>query len=181
MRLRIPSDNQISSKFSCFAVSFLPSGIDIHDYDSSMWFETDIPVTARRTEYGHPWKGVAHKIGTSRKAKSLIAGTYRIILYAFGNLGSDRSWPTVLKDNLTAVSVAKLIVKPMPYTQVSVNDIQPDGTIKMKNIIQEKSSSGTPITTKSFVNSDFVHVEKMFDSQGRPIEFTTKHENDIFR
>jgi len=172
---------ELLAKSEVFAVSVLQYGIDIHDYDSSMWFETDIPTTARSTQYGHPWKGVAHKIGTSRKAKSLTTGEYKVFLYAFGNLGSDRSWPTVLKDNLTGVAVAQLTVKPMPYTQISINNIQGDGTIKMKNIIHEKNTSGTPATTKSFINSDFVHVEKMFDNQGRPIEFTARHEGNIYR
>ena len=94
----------ISGKSEVFAISVLPDGTDIHDYDSSMWFETDIPITARKTKYGHLWKGVADKIGTFRKAKRLVTGEYKVFLYAFGNLSSDRGWSKVLKDNLTFLS-----------------------------------------------------------------------------
>lgn len=174
-------DRIISGKSEVFAISVLPDGIDIHDFDFSMWFETDIPITARKTKYGYPWKGVAGKIGTFRKAKRLVTGEYKVFLYAFGNLSSDRGWQKLLKDNLIGVATAKLNVKPMPYTQISINDIQPDGTIRFKNILQEINQQGVQITTRSFINSDFVQVKSMFDSEGRPIEFTAKHQDNIYR
>jgi HEAT repeat protein len=174
-------DRTISGKSEVFAISVLPEGIDIHGIDSSMWFETDIPVTTRKTKYGYPWKGVAGKIGTFRKAKRLVTGEYNVFLYAFGNLSSDRGWQKLLKDNLKGVATVKLNVKPMPYTQITNNDIGADGTIRFKNILQEMNQHGAQITTKGFINSDFVHVKNMFDDEGRPIEFTAKHQGNIYR
>lgn len=174
-------DGIISDKSEVFAISVLPDGIDIHDYDSFMWLETDIPITARKTKYGYPWKGVADKIGTFRKAKRLAAGEYKVFLYAFGNLSSDRGWQKLLKDNLIGVATLKLNVKPMPYTQMSINDIGADGTIRFKSILQEINQRRVQITTKGFINSDFVHVKNMFDEEGRPIEFTAKHQDNIYK
>jgi len=174
-------DRTISDKSQVLAICVLPDGIDIHDIDSSMWFEADIPVTARETKYGHPWKGAAGKIGTLRKAKSLVAGEYKVFLYAFGHLDSDRSLQKLFKDRLIAVATAKLSVKPMPYTQVSINDIRPDGIINFKNILQEINQQSAPITTMRFINSDFVQVKNMFDDEGGPIEFTAKHQGNIYR
>ncbi|MHC4642860.1 MAG: HEAT repeat domain-containing protein, partial [Planctomycetota bacterium] len=174
-------DGIISGKSEVFAISVLPEGTDIHDFDSSMWFETNIPITARKTKYGYPWKGVAGKIGTFRKAKPLVTGEYKVILYAFGNLRPDKGWQKLLKVNLTGVATAKLNVKPIPYTQISINDIGADGTIHFKNILQEINQQSVQITTKGFINSDFVQVKNMFDDEGKPIEFTAKHQGNIYR
>lgn len=68
------------------------------------------------------------------------------------------------------------------FTQEMYNDIQPDGTIKFRNPQQIDNSSGTePITEQRFINSDFVQLTAMTDTQGKPIEFTSKHEGSIYR
>jgi len=174
MEIEWDLDSIIGEKVKSFAVGVLPIDTDVSDIDSHMWWANRLAFTVRKTPYGKEWSD------WSTKSKTLKPGNYRTYICA---LDSDENlvWRAMLDKHTIAVSTATLIIKVMPYTQVSINDIQPDGTIKMKNIIQEKNTGGTPITTKGFINSDFVHVEKMFDDKDRPIKFTTKHENDIFR
>jgi len=172
---------EVSKNIEVFCVGVKLANVNIHDFESYRWL-IDIPITARTTAYGKSWKGIYHLIrGPYRQAKSLIAGEYKVIVFAFGGLSSDRAWQNILKNNLLAVANAKLVVKPMPYTQVSINDIRPDGTIHFKNILQEINQQPIQITTRSFINSDFVQVKSMFDGEGRPIEFTAKHQGNIYR
>ena len=70
---------------------------------------------------------------------------------------------------------------PVPYTQVTYDEIRPDGTILFKNTIREINKSGKEITTKNFINSDFVQVTAMTDSDGRELKFKSIHDGDIFR
>jgi hypothetical protein len=66
-------------------------------------------------------------------------------------------------------------------TQEMHNDIQPDGTIKFRNPQQVVNKGTEPITERRFINSDFVQLTAMTDEQGNPVEFTAKHEGDVYR
>ncbi|MGD0551089.1 MAG: M56 family metallopeptidase [Sedimentisphaerales bacterium] len=68
-----------------------------------------------------------------------------------------------------------------PYTQITYDDIRPDGTITFKNTIRETNKSGREITTQNFINSDFVQVTAMRDVNGRDLKFTSVHDGDIYR
>ncbi len=68
----------------------------------------------------------------------------------------------------------------VPYTQIMFNDIQPDGAILFKTTVRQINRSGKEITNISFINSDFVHVTGMSDAEGRPLEFTSTHEGDVY-
>ncbi len=72
-------------------------------------------------------------------------------------------------------------IKSVPYTQEMFNDIQPDGTSLFKTTIRQINQSDKEITSTGFINSDFVHVTDMSDAKGRPIKFTSTHEEDIYR
>jgi hypothetical protein len=64
-------------------------------------------------------------------------------------------------------------------TQEVVKDLLPDGTIRFKTTISFRHTTGTPLTTLRFSNSDFVRVDKLSDAQGRPLPFTVKRAGRI--
>lgn len=66
-------------------------------------------------------------------------------------------------------------------TQEMFNDIQPDGTIQFRNPQQQVNNGTGPITETRFINSDFVQLTAMTDEQGNPVEFSAKHEGNIYR
>jgi acyl-CoA hydrolase len=68
-----------------------------------------------------------------------------------------------------------------PYTQITNDDIQPDGTITFKNTIRETNKSGRTITTNNFINSDFVQVTRMRDADGNDLKLTSIHDGSIYR
>jgi len=170
---------EIGNKMRSIDIGLLPISSDVSDLESHLWLAEKLPITVRHTLYGKDWKK-ALRTGRN-EAKQLTPGEYVIYVCAIGSCDSDVAHRSRITKFSVGVAVAKLIVKPTPYTQVSINNIQPDGTIKTKNIIQQKNTGNSTITTMSFINSDFVHIEKIFDDESRPIEFTTKHENDISR
>jgi hypothetical protein len=113
--------SEVAGKIEVFCIGVMAPKIDIHDFESFQWLGIDIPVTARSTPYGKNWKGIAHEIhGPEREAKPLFPGEYRIILFAFANLTSNRIWSNMLKNNLHYVGTAKLIVRPRPSTQIAM-------------------------------------------------------------
>jgi beta-lactamase regulating signal transducer with metallopeptidase domain len=71
--------------------------------------------------------------------------------------------------------------EPIPYTQVTYDEIRPDGTILFKNTVREINKSGKEVTSKKFINSDFVQVTAMRDSDGRDLKLTSIHDGDIYR
>jgi hypothetical protein len=60
-------------------------------------------------------------------------------------------------------------------------DIQPDGLVRNTSGMEDVNETGQTLTTVHFVNSDFVHVEKIYDGQGRPVAFQARpgKNNDI--
>ncbi|MDD5327626.1 MAG: M56 family metallopeptidase [Phycisphaerae bacterium] len=67
-----------------------------------------------------------------------------------------------------------------PYTQEVFEDIQLDGTCLFKTTIRQINKSGSEIAEIRFINSDFVHVKDMSDAKGRPVKFTSTHDEDIY-
>ena len=68
----------------------------------------------------------------------------------------------------------------VPYTQITYDDIRTDGVIFFKNTVREINRSNGEITSKGFINSDFVHVTGMSDDESRALKFTSTHEGDIY-
>jgi hypothetical protein len=112
--------------------------------------------------------------------------TYRVV---FGDLRTEE----ISAEELMELELAPLSSKPnaqaaitmltrLPeLTQEMYNDIQPDGTIKFRNPQQVVNKGTEPITERRFSNSDFVQLTAMTDEQGNPVEFTAKHEGDVYR
>ena len=64
---------------------------------------------------------------------------------------------------------------PMPeLLQDSTADIQPDGIVRDKFTYEIVNGTGKPLLTDHFINSDFVHIDKMHDAQGRPVAFQAR-------
>jgi RNA polymerase sigma factor (sigma-70 family) len=80
-----------------------------------------------------------------------------------------------------ASAAVHVVVNPLPSTQITISDVQPDGTIAFTFVGQELNISGRAVTDYRFINSDFVHVTRMTDEQGTPLQFTTRHQGDIYQ
>jgi tetratricopeptide (TPR) repeat protein len=71
-------------------------------------------------------------------------------------------------------------IKPAMNSQIGVNEIQSSGDIKFVSVQQSPNHWGEQ-KSRSFINSDFVHIESMFDGDGKDVKFTEKHEGNHFR
>lgn len=67
------------------------------------------------------------------------------------------------------------IKNPAQFTQEMHNEIEPNGLIHFKMPIKITNNGTGPITNTQFMNSDFVNLQKMVDSNNKPVEFTTAH------
>lgn len=67
------------------------------------------------------------------------------------------------------------------FTQEMYNEIDPNGLIHFTNPHNHTNNTAGPITTTSFINSDFVNVTGMYYKDGRPVKYTTTHEGNHFR
>ena len=80
--------------------------------------------------------------------------------------------------------MSAMSVRGASYVSMSLQsetaDIQPDRTIRFQETITIQNATGRPVLTEHFINSDFVHLEKITDSQGRTVAFTTTHKGDHF-
>jgi RNA polymerase sigma factor (sigma-70 family) len=65
-------------------------------------------------------------------------------------------------------------------TQSETLDLQADGTIRFQMDLDDINLSFEPLTIYHFNNSDFVHLDRITDAAGRPIEFTTRHNGKWF-
>ncbi len=59
-------------------------------------------------------------------------------------------------------------------TQIMVADVQPDGIIRARNTMEATNASPASLTSHGFVNSDFIHLEKITDAKGRPVLFEAR-------
>ncbi|MBI5687701.1 MAG: protein kinase [Verrucomicrobia bacterium] len=89
----------------------------------------------------------------------------------------------VITGNFTAVEVAEAIVnalnagkeKSLPgadLTQDVVKDLQPDGSIRFKLAVTQRNTTGEPLSALRLYNSDYIHVDKLTDAQGREFRFS---------
>jgi tetratricopeptide (TPR) repeat protein len=75
---------------------------------------------------------------------------------------------------------AKVQVKPVMYAQLGLDEVLSNRDIRFISAQQSLNTGGT-IKTRGFINSDFVHISSMFDGNNDEVEFTEKHENNIYR
>jgi hypothetical protein len=68
------------------------------------------------------------------------------------------------------------------WLQDSTSDVQADGTIRFKTLAESVNRQAQSVETDEFVNSKFVHVEKITDAHGWPVHFEARPEGkDHFR
>jgi RNA polymerase sigma factor (sigma-70 family) len=79
-----------------------------------------------------------------------------------------------------AESTARITVKALPMTQIMINDLQLDGSIKFASVFQYLNSTFEELHDGGFMNSNFVDVRKMTDDQGEPLQFTITQRNNMF-
>ncbi len=65
-------------------------------------------------------------------------------------------------------------------TQCMINDIQTDGTIRFQSLGDFGNDSRAPLGELRFINSDFVHVERMSSAGGRALPFRVEHRDRTF-
>jgi RNA polymerase sigma factor (sigma-70 family) len=80
-----------------------------------------------------------------------------------------------------ASAAAHVTIKPLPYTQIQIDDVLPDGICQFAYVDQAMNDSGNAITQEPFSNSDIVHVQTMSDVDGNPLRFTSQHIGDMYR
>jgi RNA polymerase sigma factor (sigma-70 family) len=74
----------------------------------------------------------------------------------------------------TLASVSEdVTVNPVEFTQIAIGDIPPDGDMRFWSVLQNVNGSAHPITQFTFLDDDEVHLQKIFDDQNRPIQFTS--------
>lgn len=109
----------------------------------------------------------------------LTPGTYTVTVAAYDTAQAQLS-DTGDDGHLLSTARFRLVVEPLPSTQIMINDLQPDGKIKFRYIGQVVHEYDQPLTSRRFMNSDFVEIERMHDAQGRPLKFTTEHRNNRY-
>jgi RNA polymerase sigma factor (sigma-70 family) len=65
--------------------------------------------------------------------------------------------------------------------QSAINDVQTDGTIRFQTTSEIINKTGRALNRASFIDSDFVQLDRLTDESGQPIRFTTQHDGNIFR
>ena len=74
-----------------------------------------------------------------------------------------------------------LLEKVPQYTQQMHNEIDPNGLIHFKNPHNYTNIGTEPMTSTTFINSDFVNVTGIYYKNGQPVKYTTTHEGNHFR
>ena len=80
----------------------------------------------------------------------------------------------------TVKGEARVQIKPIMSAQLGLDEIQPNRDIRFVSAQQSLNTGGT-IKTRGFINSDFVHIENMFDGNGDEVKFTETHEGSHYR
>jgi beta-lactamase regulating signal transducer with metallopeptidase domain len=111
-------------------------------------------------------------------AKGTAARPYVMVFATRDKNGNPTPIP---EDMLAKAKETNAIKSTQPHTQELTAEIRPDGTINFKTTIRSPNEGAEPITTTSFINSDFVDVTAMHDEKGRPIEFTATHKDRHYR
>jgi RNA polymerase sigma factor (sigma-70 family) len=101
-------------------------------------------------------------------------GDYTVKVTAVAAGATDAAAPV-------AQAIAHVRVKPLPNVQICINDIQPDLSLRGTTVVQGLNESAQAIQSGGFINSDFVHLDHMFDDAGEPVQFTATHQGNIYR
>ncbi|OHB48862.1 MAG: hypothetical protein A2Y10_06315 [Planctomycetes bacterium GWF2_41_51] len=88
-------------------------------------------------------------------------------------------WKKEVPTNTTHV-VNVTLAEETKLVQEMNNVIEPNGLIHFKNPQNHTNTGTIPITSTSFINSDFVNVTGMYYKDGRPINYTTTHKGNHF-
>jgi RNA polymerase sigma factor (sigma-70 family) len=73
------------------------------------------------------------------------------------------------------------LVKSHPILQSSaITDLQPDGTIRSQVTVEGINNSGMTITSNDFQDA-ILHIDRITDGSGQPIQFTTRRDGDLWR
>ncbi|KPK86137.1 MAG: hypothetical protein AMJ81_02045 [Phycisphaerae bacterium SM23_33] len=160
-------DPEIAKQARNFAVAVRERKAD----GKSLWSVADLPADASSVVYGQAKGG-----RTIRAAEELPPGEYVIDVHAY-----DAPQQKLDPAKALGTASANLTVKPLIYTQISINEVQPGGTIRFRLIEQHINTSSAPVSQRHFINSDYVEVERMSDDRSRPVKFTATHEGNIYR
>ncbi len=105
---------------------------------------------------------------------------FAIIVERYSNLVFAAAKRQVRYVNFASAAL-QVVVNPLPFTQIMISDLQPDGTLRFTDVNQELNLNGRPMTEDRFMSSDFMHVEKMADDQGKSLRFTASHQGNMFQ
>ncbi|MBN1341133.1 MAG: DUF3108 domain-containing protein [Phycisphaerae bacterium] len=152
-------DPKLAERVGTFTVSIRPAKKGAQ----AVWSASDVAAGARSIICG------VGKPGDKPAEVHLKPGVYEVTVDA--NKGSDR----------IGRGLVRLRVKPLPMTQIMVDDIQADGTISFRNIGQRVNASDQPLRATGFCNSDFIEIQRMTDDRGRELKFTVKHDGETYR
>jgi tetratricopeptide (TPR) repeat protein len=156
LEVKAQADSKGIEAFTHFGMAVLPFGDNPEKVDPSRIV----------------WQGNSFKDAIIDK--DLTPGTYRLIVFGTSEKNEgERKMVEVLGE-------MKLEVLFPPRTQITINEIQTDGTINAKNVVQKVNQSGEPMTRDGFRNSDFVKIEKMFDQDGKPVKFDVSHQGSHY-
>ena len=125
------------------------------------------------------WIGINSPSHKNFKTQQRVPAKRHVII--FSTNGENGSLTPIPKDMLAKAKKINAIKPTRLYTQKSFNNIQPDGTIKARVTVTKVNKSGQTLNSYSFINSDFVHVTKMYDANGVELQYSEKHEGDNFR
>jgi hypothetical protein len=70
--------------------------------------------------------------------------------------------------------------KTAPYTQVEIEDLQPDGTSRFRSVTRQVIAGDEPLRQLQFMNSDFVDLQRLLDLEGNTIPFVSMHNAEHF-
>ena len=62
-----------------------------------------------------------------------------------------------------------------PYTQIALHELGADGTERVRSITME-TVSGQPVVRRRWMNSDFLHMDRFYDGQGRELRVNVSHD-----
>lgn len=89
-------------------------------------------------------------------------------------------WKKEVPENTNHV-VNVTLKKPIEYTQEAHYDIEPNGLMNFWMPMKIKNNGQKSIETTQFINSDFVNLTTIVDSNNRPVKFTATHTNDHYQ
>jgi hypothetical protein len=79
------------------------------------------------------------------------------------------------------IDLDKVSLETAPMTQVMIEDVQMNGTIRFRNVIRGVNRGTEPQDKLQFINSDIVQLQRLVDAEGNSIPSTAVHKDRIFR